>query len=100
MDIRPIPHWKDTGSQVETIQSKNVRGQRIEVDNNTTYIDKNVGNDMTLTDANTGTKTLAELLAGSGVFTEILLTPKASSTGAEGTIFYDSDNDHLWVATE
>ena len=35
-------------------------------------------------------------LAGS----EIRLTPKASSTGAEGTIFYDSDDDHIWVATE
>ena len=32
--------------------------------------------------------------------TEITLTPKASSTGAEGTIFYDSDDDHVYVATE
>ena len=32
--------------------------------------------------------------------TEIRLTPKASSTGAEGTIFYDSDDDHIWVGTE
>ena len=32
--------------------------------------------------------------------TEIRLVPKASSTGAEGTIFYDSDDDHIWVATE
>lgn len=31
---------------------------------------------------------------------EIRLTPKASSTGAEGTIFYDSDDDHIYVATE
>lgn len=31
---------------------------------------------------------------------EIQLTPKASSTGAEGTIFYDSDDDHVYVATE
>lgn len=31
---------------------------------------------------------------------EIRLTPKASSSGAEGTIFYDSDDDHIWVATE
>jgi hypothetical protein len=30
---------------------------------------------------------------------EICLTPKASSTGAEGTMFYDSDDDHVWVAT-
>jgi hypothetical protein len=30
---------------------------------------------------------------------ELHLTPKASSTGSEGTVFYDSDDDHLWVAT-
>jgi hypothetical protein len=31
---------------------------------------------------------------------ELLLTPKTSSTGAEGTMFYDSDDDHVYVATE
>ena len=31
---------------------------------------------------------------------EITLTPKASSSGAEGTLFYDSDDDHVYVATE
>jgi hypothetical protein len=31
---------------------------------------------------------------------EIHLTPKASSTGAEGTIYYDSDDDSVYVATE
>ncbi len=30
---------------------------------------------------------------------ELHLTPKASSTGVEGTVFYDSYDDHLWVAT-
>ena len=30
---------------------------------------------------------------------ELHLTPKSVSTGAEGTVFYDSDDDHLWVAT-
>lgn len=32
--------------------------------------------------------------------TEIRLIPKASSTGGEGTIFYDSDDDSVYVATE
>lgn len=31
---------------------------------------------------------------------EVHLTPKVSSTGAEGTMFYDSDDDHVYVATE
>jgi hypothetical protein len=31
---------------------------------------------------------------------EVHLTPKASSTGAEGTIFYCSDDNQIYVATE
>jgi hypothetical protein len=30
----------------------------------------------------------------------IRLTPRVSSNGAEGTMFYDSDNNHVWVAME
>ena len=33
-------------------------------------------------------------------FGEIKLIPKTSSSGAEGTIFYDSDDNHIYVATE
>jgi len=40
------------------------------------------------------------LANGSRAANEIRLTPKISSTGPEGTIFYDSDDDHIWVATE
>jgi hypothetical protein len=36
----------------------------------------------------------------SGVFSEIRLVPKTSSAGAEGTIYYDSDDNYLYVATE
>ena len=32
--------------------------------------------------------------------TEIRLVPKASSSGAEGTMYYDSDDDSVYVATE
>ena len=31
---------------------------------------------------------------------EVHLTPKASSSGAEGTMFYNSNDDHVYVATE
>jgi hypothetical protein len=31
---------------------------------------------------------------------ELHLTPKAASTGAEGTIFYCSDDDCVYVGTE
>ena len=34
------------------------------------------------------------------VLDEIRLTPKVSSTGPEGTVYYDSDDDHLYVGTE
>lgn len=37
--------------------------------------------------------------AGSASYDEIQLTPKPSSSGGVGTVYYDSDDDHLWVAT-
>jgi hypothetical protein len=40
------------------------------------------------------------LADGSRAASEITLTPKTSSSGPEGTIFYDSDDDHVYVATE
>jgi len=39
-------------------------------------------------------------VTGSIESSEIRLIPKASSSGAEGTMFYDSDDDHVYVATE
>ena len=41
-----------------------------------------------------------DLAGGHLAANEIRLTPKASSAGAEGTMFYDSDDDHVYVATE
>jgi hypothetical protein len=40
------------------------------------------------------------LINGSRPFNEIRLTPKAASTGAEGTVFYCSSDNALYVATE
>ena len=40
------------------------------------------------------------LADGSRPMAELTLTPKASSSGAEGTIFYDEDDDHIYVGTE
>lgn len=37
---------------------------------------------------------------GGSPFDEILLTPKASSSGARGTIFFADHDDHLYVGTE
>lgn len=93
------PQWTDEGTYKEPKDSDNIRVPRLEVDDATTYVDKDGSDNLTLTDAVTGTKTLAQLATGSP-FDEILLTPKASSTGAEGTIYYDSDDDHLYVGTE
>ena len=44
-----------------------------------------------------GTAALAWLEAHLG---ELHLIPKASSSGPEGTMFYASDDDHVYVATE
>jgi len=109
--IIPSPQWKDTGVSKETVDGEPALVTRLEVDNTTTYIDKDGSNNMTLTDAVTGTKTLAQLsAAGVGDMLKsvydpqdegaIRLTPRVSSAGAEGTIFYDSDDDHVYVATE
>jgi len=40
------------------------------------------------------------LADGTREASEIRLTPKASSSGPEGTIFYDSDDDYVYVGTE
>jgi hypothetical protein len=40
------------------------------------------------------------ILVGEISLDEIRLIPKPSSAGAEGTIYYDSDDDHVYVATE
>lgn len=50
-----------------------------------------IGGDLTVTGA---------IDVGSIETGEILLTPKTSSSGVEGTIYYDSDDDHVYVATE
>jgi hypothetical protein len=55
-----------------------------------------------VTAADSGGKTVVTIPGGSGnVFDEIVLTPKASSiSGAEGTIFYCSSDNGVYVATE
>jgi hypothetical protein len=45
---------------------------------------------MVMTDAN-------KKLASTG---ELRLTPQVESSGPEGTVFYASDDDHLYVGTE
>lgn len=40
------------------------------------------------------------LATGARVADEIRLNPKASSSGPEGTVYYDSDDDHIYVGTE
>jgi hypothetical protein len=40
------------------------------------------------------------LASGARAAVELTLTPKAASTGPEGTIFYCSADDHVYVGTE
>lgn len=56
-----------------------------------------IGGDTTL-----GTQAEALNMGNYGIVSvgEISLTPKASSTGAEGTIFYCSDDNAVYVGTE
>ena len=67
-----------------------------------------VGNlSATDTDVQTALETIDAMAAGGATGTiatpddgEVHLTPKASSTGVEGTMFYCSDDNYVYVATE
>ncbi len=111
MKTKAAPQWLDLGTYKEPIpNTDNILVPQIQLDNSSTYIDKDGSGNMTFTDAVTGTKTLAQLGGGGGDMTKavydpqdegaIRLTPRASSSGAEGTMFYSSDDNHVWVATE
>jgi hypothetical protein len=57
----------DVGSNAFRVRPGGVaRAPRLELDDASTYLDKDASNNLTLTDALTGTKTLAELAAGGG----------------------------------
>ena len=67
MEIKKVHQWKDKGTYKEPKDTDNIRVARLEVDDATTYVDKDGSNNLTLTDAVTGTKTLAQLsAAGTG----------------------------------
>ena len=59
--IIPSPQWLDKGTYKEPVDGDNIRVPRLEVDDATTFIDKDGSNNMTFEDAVTGSKTLAQL---------------------------------------
>jgi hypothetical protein len=61
-----------------------------------------VGSPVTVTDDAVNGRVLVTVSPNGGghTFDEIHLTPKASSTGVEGTMFYCSDDNSVYVATE
>ena len=64
MRMFPIPQWKDEGTYKEPADGDNIRVPRLEIDNSTTYLDKDGANNLIFVDAVTGSKTLAELATG------------------------------------
>lgn len=54
----------------------------------------------TLTDKSADDHTQYLLADGTREASEIRLEPKVASTGPEGTIFYNSADDHVYVGTE
>ena len=62
--IIPSPQWLDKGTYKEPVDGDNIRVPRLEVDDATTFIDKDGSNNMTFEDAVTGSKTLAQLATG------------------------------------
>jgi len=67
MKITHISKWLEENTLLSPLHLGNIRVPRVELDNSTTYLDKDGSNNLTLTDAVTGTKTLAQLsAAGAG----------------------------------
>ena len=56
--------WKDSGDYKEPVDSDPIRVSKVEIDGAATYIDKDGSGNLTLTDAVSGTQTLAALLSG------------------------------------
>ncbi len=64
--LRQGREWIDQGTYKEPLPSTdNIRVPQLQIDDATTYVDKDGSNNLTLTDAVSGTKTLAQLVAGS-----------------------------------
>ena len=90
--IIPSPQWLDKGTYKEPLDGDNIRVPRLEVDDATTFIDKDASNNMTFEDAVTGSKTLAEL-------TRSLLSQGLASArpaaGIDGRLYYSTDTKVL-----
>lgn len=83
------PQWKDAGDSKETIDGEPALVTRLEVDNTSTYIDKDGSGNMAFTDAVTGTKTLAQLSAGGSGSVD------TSGTPADDDIAVFTDEDTI-----
>ena len=99
LDHKKASQWTDEGTYKQPKDADNIRVPRLEVDDATTYIDKDGSNNMTFTDAVTGTKTLAQLGAGGtdadaihdNVANEITaIAEKASPVNADVLVIEDS----------
>ncbi len=94
------PQWVDKGIYKEPLpDTDNVRVPRLEVDNDTTYLDKDGSNNLTFTDAVTGTKTLAELSTGGGISIIVAASnaSAASKASAGATYTCDGTNDEVQI---
>ena len=78
LDHKKASQWSDKGTYKEPKDKDNIRVPRLEVDDATTFIDKDVSDNMTFEDAVTGSKTLAELSAGGGGGVDTSGTPVAN----------------------
>jgi len=82
IEITPVPKWLDQGTYLEPITNTYyVRATRFEINDANSYLDEDASHNITITDAVTGTKTLAQLAAGITTFVGLADTP-ANFTGA------------------
>jgi len=91
--IIPSPQWLDKGTYKEPLDGDNIRVPRLEVDDATTFIDKDASNNMTFEDAVTGSKTLAELATGGGGLYGI----NVETLGANKTLTPNTDKIYQYL---
>jgi len=88
LEHKRASQWSDEGTYIEPADGENVRVPRLEVDDATTFIDKDGSNNMTFEDAVTGSKTLAEVADKS----------HASLTGVTADQHHTRSHDHSLAA--
>lgn len=85
------PQWMDKGAYKEPSDEDKIRVPCLEIDDASTYLDKDGSNNLVLVDVNAGTKTLSGLAAMGSGGTAFPASPN------DYDFFHRSDEDNLYI---